>query len=72
MEFRRDALKTAINSVYGLTSAAFDNKLKDPRNKDNIVAKYGDLFMINLEEEVTKRGYKVVNASTDSIKVAFV
>lgn len=65
-----DALKTAINSVYGLTSAKFDNKLKDPRNKDNIVAKYGALFMIDLEEEVTKRGYKVVHVSTDSIKIA--
>lgn len=65
-----NALKTAINSVYGLTSAPFDNPLKDPRNKDNIVAKYGALFMINLEEEVTKLGYKVVHVSTDSIKVA--
>lgn len=65
-----NALKTAINSVYGLTSAKFDNKLRDPRNVDNIVAKYGALFMINLEEEVTKRGYKVVHVKTDSIKIA--
>lgn len=65
-----DALKTAINSVYGLTSAGFPNKLRDPRNKDNIVAKYGALFMINLEEEVTKRGYQVVHIKTDSIKIA--
>ena len=65
-----NALKTAINSVYGLTSASFPNKLKDPRNIDNIVAKYGALFMINLEEEVTKRGYKVVHIKTDSIKIA--
>lgn len=65
-----NALKTAINSVYGLTSASFDNELKDPRNKDNIVAKYGALFMINLEEEVTKRGYKVIHIKTDSIKIA--
>lgn len=64
------ALKTAINSVYGLTAASFDNKLRDPRNKDNIVAKYGALFMINLEEEITKLGYTVVHISTDSIKVA--
>ena len=64
-----NALKTAINSVYGLTSAAFDNPLKDPRNKDNIVAKYGALFMIDLEEEVRKRGYEVVHVSTDSIKI---
>ena len=65
-----DALKTAANSVYGLTSASFDNALRDPRNVDNIVAKYGALFMINLEEEVTKRGYKVAHCSTDSMKVA--
>lgn len=65
-----NALKTAINSVYGLTSAKFPNKLRDPRNKDNIVAKYGALFMIDLEEEVTKRGYKVVHIKTDSIKIA--
>lgn len=65
-----NALKTAINSVYGLTSASFNNKLKDPRNVDNIVAKYGALFMIDLEEELTNMGYKVVHVSTDSIKVA--
>lgn len=65
-----NALKTAIVSVYGLTSAKFDNKLKDPRNVDNIIAKYGALFMIDLEEEVTKRGYKVVHIKTDSIKIA--
>lgn len=65
-----NALKTAINSVYGLTSASFPNKLKDPRNKDNIVAKYGALFMINLEEEVKKRGFIVVHIKTDSIKIA--
>lgn len=65
-----NAIKTAINSVYGLTSAKFPNKLKDPRNVDNIVAKYGALFMINLEEEVQKRGYTVVHIKTDSIKIA--
>ena len=65
-----DALKTAINSVYGLTSASFPNKLRDPRNKDNIVAKYGALFMIGLKYEVQKRGYTVVHIKTDSIKIA--
>ena len=64
------ALKTAINSVYGLTSANFENKLKDPRNIDNIVAKYGALFMINLKHEVQDRGYTVVHIKTDSIKIA--
>lgn len=65
-----NALKTAINSVYGLTSAKFDNKLKDPRNIDNIVAKYGALFMINLKHEVQSRGFTVVHIKTDSIKIA--
>lgn len=64
-----DALKIAINSVYGLTAAAFDNLFRDPRNKDNIVAKRGALFMIDLNEEVTKRGFKVAHTKTDSIKI---
>lgn len=65
-----NALKTAINSVYGLTSAGFENALRDPRNKDNIVAKYGALFMITLRDEVEARGYTVVHIKTDSIKIA--
>ncbi len=63
------ALKIAINSVYGLTSASFENPFRDPRNKDNIVAKRGALFMINLKHEVQKRGYIVAHIKTDSIKI---
>lgn len=33
------ALKIAINSVYGLTSAGFENPFRDNRNKDNIMYK---------------------------------
>ena len=64
-----NALKTAINSVYGLTSAAFENAFRDPRNVDNIVAKRGALFMVNLKEEVQKRGFTVAHIKTDSIKI---
>ena len=64
-----NALKTAINSVYGLTSANFDNPFRDVRNKDNIVAKRGALFMIDLKEEVQKRGFTVAHIKTDSIKI---
>lgn len=64
-----DALKTAINSVYGLTSAHFNNAFNDPRNVDNIVAKRGALFMVNLKHEVMDRGGQVVHIKTDSIKV---
>jgi hypothetical protein len=63
------ALKIAINSVYGLTSASFENPFRDPRNKDNIVAKRGALFMVNLKHEVQKRGFTVAHIKTDSIKI---
>lgn len=63
------ALKIAINSVYGLTSAKFDNIFKDPRNIDNIVAKRGALFMLNLKEEIEKRGGQIIHIKTDSVKV---
>lgn len=64
-----DALKTVINSVYGLTSASFDNAFRDPRNKDNIVAKRGALFMIDLKHAVQERGFIVAHIKTDSIKI---
>ena len=63
------ALKIAINSVYGLTAAGFDNKFRDPRNKDNWVAKRGALFIETLRLKVTEMGGQVVHIKTDSIKV---
>lgn len=63
------ALKIAINSVYGLTSASFEHPFHDNRNKDNIVAKRGALFMVNLKHEVRKRGFTVAHIKTDSIKI---
>lgn len=63
------ALKIVINIVYGLTSAKFSNPFKDPRNIDNIVAKRGALFMINLKHEVQELGYTVAHIKTDSIKI---
>ena len=32
---KRNALKSAINSIYGITNAKFSNNLKDPRNKES-------------------------------------
>ena len=64
------ALKIAINSVYGLTSAGFDNPFRDSRNKNNIVALRGALFMRTLQDEVKKKGFTVVHIKTDSIKIA--
>ena len=64
-----NALKTVINSIYGLTAANFENPFRDMRNKDNIVAKRGALFMIDLMNEVKSRGFTVAHVKTDSIKI---
>ncbi|HXQ33240.1 MAG TPA: hypothetical protein VN843_04385, partial [Anaerolineales bacterium] len=63
------ALKIVINIVYGLTSAKFDNPFRDLRNKDNIVAKRGALFMIDLKHALQEKGVQVVHIKTDSVKI---
>lgn len=63
------ALKIVINSVYGLTAAKFPNAFKDPRNVDNIVAKRGALFMVDLKHFVQEQGFDVAHIKTDSIKI---
>lgn len=63
------ALKIVINIVYGLTAAKFPNAFKDSNNVDNIVAKRGALFMVDLKKFVQSKGYQVVHIKTDSIKI---
>ncbi len=63
------ALKIVINIVYGLTSAKFDNSFRDTRNIDNIVAKRGALFMVDLKNAVQEQGFTVAHIKTDSIKI---
>lgn len=58
----------AINSIYGLTFAK-GGPFRDPRNVDNIVAKRGALFMIDLLFELQARGAKVLHIKTDSVKL---
>lgn len=65
-----NALKTVVNSMYGLTSASFDNPARDKRNVNNICALRGALFMKTLMDEVEAMGYKVIHIKTDSIKIA--
>jgi hypothetical protein len=65
----RYGLKIAINIVYGLTSAKFDNPFKDNRNVDNIVAKRGALFMIDLKHFIQEQGFTVAHIKTDSVKI---
>ena len=69
MDALASALKIVINSVYGYTTANFENPFRDTRNIDNIVAKRGALFMINLKHEVQKKGFVVAQIKTDSIKI---
>jgi len=64
------ALKIALNIVYGFTSANWDNPFKDMRNVDNIVAKRGALFMVDLKHALLERGSDVIHFKTDSVKVA--
>lgn len=62
-------LKTPINAFYGLSDAKFNNRCRDERNVDNIVAKRGALFMVDLMYAVRERGFTVAHIKTDSIKI---
>lgn len=63
------ALKIVINSAYGLTSASFPNAMRDPRNKNNIVALRGALFMKTLLDDLQSRGNTVAHLKVDSLKL---
>lgn len=66
------ALKIAINSVYGLTAAKFPTRANgmDPlNNPDNIVAKRGALFMVDLKNFIQEKGFTVAHIKTDSVKI---
>lgn len=63
------ALKLVINSIYGYTCAKFMNPFRDSRNIDNIVAKRGALFMVDLKLFLQEQGIQVVHIKTDSAKV---
>lgn len=63
------ALKIALNIVYGFTSARFDNPFRDDRNRDNVVAKRGALFMIDLKHALFERGCQPIHFKTDSVKI---
>lgn len=62
-------LKLPINGAYGLTAANFENAMRDSRNKNNIVALKGALFMRTLQDEINARGFKTIHFKTDSVKI---
>ena len=63
------ALKLVLNQTYGITAATYDNPLRDPRDKNNIIALRGALFMRTLQDEVKNLGFTVAHIKTDSIKI---
>lgn len=63
------ALKLPLNSFFGTSFAGFENPARDSRDKNNIIALRGALFMKTLQDEVVKKGFSVVHIKTDSIKV---
>lgn len=65
----QQALKLILNSTYGIAAATFDNPLRDNRDKNNIIALRGALFMVDLMQAVQEKGFTVAHIKTDSIKI---
>jgi len=64
------ALKIPLNSFYGISSASYDNPARDSRDKNNIIALRGALFMKTLFDAIQEKGYQVIHVKTDSVKIA--
>lgn len=64
------ALKLPINALYGCSFAAFPNPSRDSRDKNNIIALRGALFMKTLFDACEERGYEIVHVKTDSVKIS--
>ena len=63
------ALKLPLNAFFGQSFATYDNPARDSRDKNNIIALRGALFMKTLFDEIAARGFKVIHNKTDSVKV---
>lgn len=64
-----NALKYPLNAFYGIGSASYDNPAKDSRDRNNIVALRGALFMRTLQDEINQRGFRTISFRTDSVKI---
>lgn len=65
-----DMLKLCLNSLYGLSSASFDNFMKLRENETNLIANLGNIMMNELYQNCISKGWKVVHIKTDGIKIA--
>lgn len=64
------ALKLPLNSFYGISFSKYETPARDSRDRNNIIALRGALFMRTLQDEITARGFSVVHIKTDSVKIA--
>ena len=65
-----DMLKLCLNSLYGLSSANFDNFMKLEQNDTNLIANLGNIMMNELYRICTEeKGWTVVHIKTDGIKI---
>lgn len=64
-----NALKLPLNQLYGISFSKYEMPTVDSRDKNNIIALRGALFMKTLQDEVVKKGFKVIHIKTDSIKI---
>lgn len=63
------ALKLPLNSFFGISFASYSNPARDSRDKNNIIALRGALFMKTLFDEIEARGFHVIHNKTDSCKI---
>lgn len=63
------ALKIVVNSTYGVSSASYQNAFTHPDNINNIIALRGAIFIKMLQDAVVERGFSMIHAKTDSIKI---
>lgn len=63
------ALKRCLNQFFGISYSKYDYPTVDKRDKNNIIALRGALFMKTLQDEVVKKGFTVAHIKTDSIKI---
>lgn len=65
----QNAIKLILNSSYGIAAANFKNPLADIRDKNNIIALRGALFMRTLQDEIEEHGGHIIAIRTDSCKI---
>lgn len=64
-----NAIKLGLNQLFGVSFTKYETPARDSRDKNNIIALRGALFMKTLQDEVVKRGFTIAHIKTDSMKI---